>query len=158
MLKIRDAYKAFNHTKVLENINLDIKKSSILGIAGPSGCGKSTLLRCIQKLEPIDGGTIEYGGRTGFMFQDFHLFPHMTVPLLRKKLFDRFENNGKDEWHGVEASDTQKSSGHLSANLGNVSIRRHGIKMLPADHFGEFRFPARFRTMGCVLLIRQLLP
>jgi polar amino acid transport system ATP-binding protein len=79
MLKIRDVRKTFSHTKVLENINLDIKKSSILGIAGPSGCGKSTLLRCIQKLESIDGGTIEYGGRTGFMFQDFHLFPHMTV-------------------------------------------------------------------------------
>ncbi|MDR2812877.1 MAG: ATP-binding cassette domain-containing protein [Puniceicoccales bacterium] len=97
MLKIRDVCKIFNHTKVLENINLDVKKSSILGIAGPSGCGKSTFLRCIQKLEPIDHGTIECGGRTGFMFQDFQLFPHMTVlqnltyaPTLKNK------DSGKD--------------------------------------------------------------
>jgi polar amino acid transport system ATP-binding protein len=79
MLKIYDVCKTFNHTTVLENINLAIKESSVFGIAGPSGCGKSTFLRCIQKLEPIDRGTIECNGRTGFMFQDFQLFPHMTV-------------------------------------------------------------------------------
>jgi polar amino acid transport system ATP-binding protein len=79
MLKVRDVCKVFNDTKILENVHLDVAKSSIFGIAGPSGSGKSTLLRCIQKLEQIDQGTIECNGRTGFMFQDFQLFPHMTV-------------------------------------------------------------------------------
>jgi polar amino acid transport system ATP-binding protein len=79
MLKVRDVCKVFNGAKILENIHLDVTKSSIFGIAGPSGSGKSTLLRCIQKLEQIDQGTIECNGRAGFMFQDFQLFPHMTV-------------------------------------------------------------------------------
>ncbi|MDR1366946.1 MAG: ATP-binding cassette domain-containing protein [Puniceicoccales bacterium] len=79
MLKIRDIRKVFNHIEILKNISLDIEKSNIFGIAGPSGCGKSTFLRCIQKLEFADRGTIECKGRTGFMFQDFQLFPHMTV-------------------------------------------------------------------------------
>ncbi|MDR0740542.1 MAG: ATP-binding cassette domain-containing protein [Puniceicoccales bacterium] len=79
MLKVCNVSKVFNNTKVLENVHLDVAKSSILGIAGPSGSGKSTLLRCIQKLEQIDHGTIECNGRAGFMFQDFQLFPHMTV-------------------------------------------------------------------------------
>jgi polar amino acid transport system ATP-binding protein len=79
MLRVCNVCKVFNNTKVLENVHLDVAKSSILGIAGPSGSGKSTLLRCIQKLEQIDQGTIECDGRTGFMFQDFQLFPHMTV-------------------------------------------------------------------------------
>ncbi|MDR2075043.1 MAG: ATP-binding cassette domain-containing protein [Holosporales bacterium] len=65
--------------KVLDGINLEISKGSITGIVGPSGGGKSTLLRCIQGLETIDSGKIEKNGRTGFMFQDFQLFPHMTV-------------------------------------------------------------------------------
>jgi polar amino acid transport system ATP-binding protein len=64
---------------VLDRINLEIPKGSITGIVGPSGGGKSTLLRCIQGLETIDSGRIEKNGRTGFMFQDFQLFPHMTV-------------------------------------------------------------------------------
>ncbi|MDR3317598.1 MAG: ATP-binding cassette domain-containing protein [Puniceicoccales bacterium] len=79
MLKIREVCKAFNNINVLKNISFDVEKSDILGCAGPSGCGKSTLLRCIQKLEIIDQGTIESNGRVCFMFQDFQLFPHMTV-------------------------------------------------------------------------------
>jgi polar amino acid transport system ATP-binding protein len=79
MLKISCVSKSFNGVKVLDNISLDVHCSKILGLAGPSGSGKSTLLRCIQKLESIDSGYIECRGKTGFMFQDFQLFPHMTV-------------------------------------------------------------------------------
>ncbi|MDR0695544.1 MAG: ATP-binding cassette domain-containing protein [Holosporales bacterium] len=64
---------------VLNSVNIEIKAGNIVGVVGPSGGGKSTLLRCIQGLESIDSGKIEKYGRTGFMFQDFQLFPHMTV-------------------------------------------------------------------------------
>ncbi len=79
MLKISQVKKYYNERLVLEDVNILIKSNIILGLAGFSGCGKSTLLRCIQGLEKIDGGEIEFDGATGFVFQDFHLFPHMTV-------------------------------------------------------------------------------
>jgi polar amino acid transport system ATP-binding protein len=79
MLKIIKLSKNYGNTTVLKNINISIKEKQILGIAGASGSGKSTLLRCIQKLENIDCGKIICDQKTGFMFQDFQLFPHMTV-------------------------------------------------------------------------------
>lgn len=81
MLKLENVNKVFGHTMVLDHIDLHIAKSSIVGLAGPSGSGKSTLLRCIQKLESINSGSIHIEGnaKSGFMFQDFQLFPHMTV-------------------------------------------------------------------------------
>lgn len=92
MLHIANASKNFGPTAVLNNINLTLTKHQILGLAGPSGSGKSTLLRCIQQLEYLSSGSIEVQGQSGFMFQDFQLFPHMTVlnnltyaPQLRAK-------------------------------------------------------------------------
>ena len=79
MLRLSNIYKSFNHGQVLNGISLDVEKNSILGLAGSSGSGKSTLLRCIQKLETVDSGEILCDESTGFMFQDFQLFPHMTV-------------------------------------------------------------------------------
>lgn len=79
MLKFSNVCKKFNNSLVLDAINIAIEKNSIVGLAGPSGGGKTTLLRCIQNLETIDSGTIECSSQTGFMFQDFQLFPHMTV-------------------------------------------------------------------------------
>ena len=79
MFKIHSICKKFGESDVLKNITLESSQSKIIGLAGPSGSGKSTLLRCLQKLEPIDSGTMDFSGETGFMFQDFQLFPHMTV-------------------------------------------------------------------------------
>jgi polar amino acid transport system ATP-binding protein len=79
VLRIENLYKSFAGRMVLQNISLEIAAGSTVGLAGPSGSGKSTLLRCIQGLDPLDAGTISYAGRVGFMFQDFQLFPHMTV-------------------------------------------------------------------------------
>jgi len=79
MLTISSVSKHYGQLPVLKNITFSAKKGSIVGLAGPSGSGKSTLLRCIQKLETIDEGTIGTEGISGFMFQDFQLFPHMTV-------------------------------------------------------------------------------
>ncbi|MDR2681637.1 MAG: ATP-binding cassette domain-containing protein [Holosporaceae bacterium] len=79
MLRVSNVCKQFNETVVLDNVSFSVEKSDILGLAGPSGGGKSTLLRCMQKLDTSDSGSIECNGRVGFMFQDFQLFPHMTV-------------------------------------------------------------------------------
>jgi polar amino acid transport system ATP-binding protein len=79
MLNIHHFHKTFGSTVVLNDISLSVEKNTIVGLAGPSGSGKSTLLRCIQQLEKPDAGTYECDGKMGFMFQDFQLFPHMTV-------------------------------------------------------------------------------
>jgi polar amino acid transport system ATP-binding protein len=79
MLTVNNATKKFGKLTVFNNINLEIKDSSIVGLAGPSGSGKSTLLRAIQGLEKLDQGSINYEGSSGFMFQDFQLFNHMSV-------------------------------------------------------------------------------
>lgn len=79
MLKVENATKTFGNNSVLSGINFSLEKGKIVTIAGPSGSGKSTLLRCIQGIEKLDQGTIEIEGKTGFVFQDFQLFPHLSV-------------------------------------------------------------------------------
>jgi ABC-type polar amino acid transport system ATPase subunit len=79
---------------VLDGIDLRIDRGEAIVVAGPSGSGKSTMLRCINGLEPIDEGSIRFDGRAiedagkaiygirseiGVVFQQFNLFPHMTV-------------------------------------------------------------------------------
>jgi len=79
MLSIVKLSKILSGRTVLKDISLEMEGGSVVGLAGPSGSGKSTLLRCIQGLEFIDSGTITCQGSTGFLFQDFQLFPHMSV-------------------------------------------------------------------------------
>lgn len=79
MLSIVNASKILNGQIILKDISLNITPGSVVGLAGPSGSGKSTLLRCIQGLEQIDAGQLACRSTTGFLFQDFQLFPHMSV-------------------------------------------------------------------------------
>jgi ABC-type polar amino acid transport system ATPase subunit len=86
--------KSFDDNLVLDGIDLEVERGAAIVIAGPSGSGKSTILRCINGLEPIDAGEISFDGRVvdatsreiysiraqiGMVFQQFNLFPHMTV-------------------------------------------------------------------------------
>jgi ABC-type polar amino acid transport system ATPase subunit len=86
--------KSFGDNLVLGGIDLELERGSAVVVAGPSGSGKSTMLRCINGLEPIDSGSILFDGRDvrsdgreiyairaeiGMVFQQFNLFPHMTV-------------------------------------------------------------------------------
>lgn len=101
MLKIINLTKAFNDQIILNNINLSVGIGEIIGLAGSSGSGKSTLLRCIQKLEIPNSGKVNLDGLSGFMFQDFQLFPHLTVlenivyaPKINKR--ENYSNKAKE--------------------------------------------------------------
>jgi general L-amino acid transport system ATP-binding protein len=69
-------YGAFH---ALRDVTLQVAQGERVVICGPSGSGKSTLIRCINRLEHIQKGTIVLGGDVGMVFQQFNLFPHLTV-------------------------------------------------------------------------------
>lgn len=94
LLKIEHLTKKFEDHIILNDVNLTVHRGEVIVVVGPSGCGKSTMLRCINALEPIQGGTIEIDGqqisqksknltelrqKVGMVFQSYELFPHLTV-------------------------------------------------------------------------------
>lgn len=94
IIQIENMHKWFEDFHVLRDINLNVKEGERIVIAGPSGSGKSTLIRCINRLEAHDQGRIVIDGieltenlkridevrrEVGMVFQDFNLFPHMSV-------------------------------------------------------------------------------
>lgn len=93
IIEVKNLLKNFNSSTVLENINFYVNKGEVVSLIGPSGSGKSTLLRCIIDLEEFDEGEIYIENKNlkdkkfkndlllkmGMVFQNFNLFPHMTV-------------------------------------------------------------------------------
>lgn len=93
MLKIKNLNKSYGNEKVLENINFEVKSGEICVLLGKSGAGKTTLIRCINGLEEFDSGEImvddctiknksqieKYRTKIGMVFQNFNLFPHLSV-------------------------------------------------------------------------------
>ncbi|MEK5281379.1 MULTISPECIES: amino acid ABC transporter ATP-binding protein [Paenibacillus] len=94
LLEVTQLHKYFGERKVLDGIELQVAKGEVIVILGPSGCGKSTFLRCLNGLEPVQEGAIQYRGQNlagaavdwrevrqhiGMVFQNYELFPHMTV-------------------------------------------------------------------------------
>jgi polar amino acid transport system ATP-binding protein len=93
MLKVSNLNKSFNKNKVLNNISFELNKGEIGVLLGKSGAGKTTILRCINGLENFDSGQIivdgeiidtskgiyKLRGKVGMVFQNFNLFPHLTV-------------------------------------------------------------------------------
>ena len=93
-VELQDVHKSFGRTEVLRGIDLAVAEHEVVCLIGASGSGKSTLLRCINLLEPLDGGRILLGGEEitadgvdenrvrreiGIVFQAYNLFPHMSV-------------------------------------------------------------------------------
>ena len=94
MILMRSVDKHFGSLHVLRDINLEVEPGQVVVVLGPSGSGKSTLCRTINRLEPIDSGTIEVDGKqlpaegkalaglradVGMVFQSFNLFAHKTI-------------------------------------------------------------------------------
>lgn len=94
LLKINDIHKNYEDKEILKGVNFDVHKGEVVVVLGPSGCGKSTLLRCINGLEKIQQGDIKFEGKSltkrsinwqeirqkiGMVFQNYELFPNMTV-------------------------------------------------------------------------------
>ena len=91
MLELKNISKQFCQKKIFDHFNLTIEDGKILSLVGPSGGGKTTLLRMLAGLEKIDSGEIIHNGEVvpidhlemlnllGFVFQDFRLFPHLSV-------------------------------------------------------------------------------
>lgn len=94
VIEVSHLHKQFGDNVILGDLSLSVNKGEVVVLIGPSGCGKSTLLRCLNGLEPIQGGTVslhgepvEYGKssltrirqKIGMVFQNYDLFPHMTV-------------------------------------------------------------------------------
>ena len=108
MIKVENLSKNFQGMEVLKNISVEINKGDVVCVIGPSGSGKSTFLRCLNMLEKPTGGKIIFDGedlaapkanlnlhrqKMGMVFQQFNLFPHMTVlenltcaPMMLKKV------------------------------------------------------------------------
>jgi polar amino acid transport system ATP-binding protein len=94
ILALKDISKSFGAHRVLDGVSLAVEPGEVVAIIGRSGSGKSTLLRCINGLERPDAGTIEFDGATfeqtprglralrreiGIVFQNYNLFPHLSV-------------------------------------------------------------------------------
>ncbi len=92
LLQVKDLIKEYEGNRILDGVNLEIEQGQVVVVVGPSGCGKSTLLRCINALEPIQGGQVILEGKTvgkdnleelrqkiGMVFQSYDLFPHLSV-------------------------------------------------------------------------------
>ena len=108
MISVNNLRKSFHGLEVLKGISTEIKRGDVVCVIGPSGSGKSTFLRCLNMLEKPDGGEIIFNGedltkprtnlnlhrqKMGMVFQQFNLFPHMTVlqnltcaPVMLKKM------------------------------------------------------------------------
>src|SRR3954469_13647807 len=122
MVKLAAIRKRFGELKVLRGVNLEVAKGEVVCILGPSGSGKSTLLRCVNLLEPPEGGEIFVEGhdickgpdsgtgeqsweldfvrqRVGMVFQQFNLFPHRTalqnVTMAQEKVLGRSSTEAK---------------------------------------------------------------
>ena len=116
MIRLEQVEKSFGELHVLRGIDLEVGQGEVVCVIGPSGSGKSTLLRCINLLEPPDGGRVIFEGEqisggageagvdyvrrhVGMVFQQFNLFPHMSaienVSIAQRRVLGRGEGESR---------------------------------------------------------------
>lgn len=124
VIKAENIVKNFGKLEVLKGVDLEINSGEVVSVIGPSGSGKSTLLRCLNRLETIDGGSIDIDDvnvvsngvyvkskeasdsykKLGMVFQNFNLFPHKSVienVILSPMLVNK-ETRGNAEKNAIE--------------------------------------------------------
>ncbi|HYJ25291.1 MAG TPA: amino acid ABC transporter ATP-binding protein [Acidimicrobiia bacterium] len=143
VVRVSQLRKSFGDNEVLKGIDLDVTRGEVVVIFGRSGSGKSTLLRCINFLEEPTSGSVEVGGirlepgtrthrqreairsvriKAGMVFQDFNLFPHLTV--LQNVVEAPVTVKGQDRAHAVEVAE------ELLAQVGLADKRdEHPIRL-----------------------------
>ena len=139
LIRVEKLGKTFRKLEVLKEISTEIRKGEVLCLIGPSGSGKSTFLRCLNLLEKPDSGRILFEGvditdpktdidkvrqRMGMVFQQFNLFPHMTILENLTLTPIRLLHRGKDEAEG-EAMELLKRVG-LSEKAKNYPLQLSG--------------------------------
>src|SRR5438552_16236473 len=116
MITLSKVSKWYQSFQVLKDCSTEVAKGEVVVVCGPSGSGKSTLIKCVNGLEPFQQGTITVDGvpvndaktnlsklrsRIGMVFQNFELFPHMTVTrnltLAQIKVLGRSEDQARDK-------------------------------------------------------------
>jgi iron(III) transport system ATP-binding protein len=127
LLELHDVVRRFGDRAAVDGISFELARGTIACLLGPSGCGKTTALRCIAGFEPVDRGTIRAQGRTlaqpglavppeqrriGMVFQDYALFPHLTV-----------EQNVAFGLHGLAVADRARRTDELLAIVGLLEHR-----------------------------------
>ena len=123
MIEVNGLRKSFGELEVLKGIDQNVEEGEVLCIVGPSGSGKSTMLRCINRLEEPTGGEIYIDGeliteknldrirtKMGMVFQQFNLFPHMSV-------LDNL-TCGPINVKGVDKADAEEKAMNLLARVG----------------------------------------
>jgi len=120
VIEIRNLSKWYGTFRVLSGCSTDVKKGEVVVVCGPSGSGKSTLIKCVNGLEPFQEGEVLVEGisvgaagtdlprlraRIGMVFQNFELFPHMTVmrnlTLAQEKVLARSPGEARDKGLGL---------------------------------------------------------
>lgn len=139
MLEIRSLNKSFGKNIILKDIDLALEKGEILGITGASGSGKSTLLRIIAQLIDKDSGELKIAAKTAMMFQDYALFPHLSV--YENIAFALDKNKNKKE-----------ITNNLLKKLNILSIKDKQIDEISGGQAQRVAF-ARAIAPGCELLL-----
>ena len=161
LVQIRGLRKSFGATKVLDGVDLDVRRGEVVTVIGPSGGGKTTLLRCVNALETYDGGSIRLDGtevgfsaegrrrhdrelaklraEAGMVFQLFYLFPHLTAAenvmlgLRRVRRLPKAEARAR-ALHWLERVGLADRADHLPSQLSGGQQQRVGIARAVAMH------------------------
>src|SRR5256886_13867462 len=138
MIAVSKVSKWYPNFQVLNQCSTEVAKGEVVVVCGPSGSGKSTLIKCVNGLEPFQQGTITVDGvsvndpktnlsklrsRIGMVFQNFELFPHMTVTqnltLAQLKVLGRSEDEARQK--GLKLLDRVGLSAHKDKYPGQLS-------------------------------------